>query len=170
MLKGARADICRKNKIKQAPRKRVKTDYHFHHPKKVRIKPFYFCPNKKRLSEFNFESMNQRPKFEIRIEQARTSIHTNDGEFSIEFIGMGKGRGRIRKERVRLGMPVQKRLDAKSQGLDILDPGKRSWNHNINKSHNMLLFDIEKNRPFEIKIWSLMQYNNINIIWHGPKN
>jgi len=169
MLKGARADICRKSKIKRPSAKGLKFDYHFDPQKKVRINGNYFCPNQKRLSRFNFGSMNQAANFQIRIEQARTSIHTNDGEFSIEFIAMGKGRGRVRKERVRLGMPVSKRLDAKSQGLDILDPAKKSWNHNINKSHNMLLFDIEKGRPFEIKIWSLMQYNNINIIWHGPK-
>ena len=137
--------------------------------KKIRITGLQICPNEKQGQYFTFGSMNRGENFQIRIEQARTSIYTNDGEFSIEFIGMGKGKGRIRKERVRLGMPVSKRLEAKSKGLDILDPAKRSWSHNINKSHNMLLFDIEKGRPFEIKIWSLMQYNNINILWNGPK-
>jgi len=118
---------------------------------------------------FTFGSMNQGENIGIRIEQARTSIYTNDGEFSIEFIGMGKGRSRIRKERVRLGTPVSKRLLAKANDLETPPSAERSWNHNINKSHNMLLFDIEKQRPFEIKIWCLMQYNNLNILWHVSK-
>ncbi len=87
----------------------------------------------------------------------------------MEFIGVGKGRGRIRKERVRLGLPVSKRKEAKANCLESPEAPKRSWNHNINKSHNLLLFDIKKNSPFEIKIWALMQYNNLNILWHVAK-
>ena len=119
---------------------------------------------------FTFGSMIKDEKFEIRPQQALTYIHTNYGEFSIEFIKMGKDGGRARKERVRLGLPVNERKLAKANGLDMPNGApQRSWNHDINKSHNLLLFDIEKNRPFEIKIWALMQYNNLNIRWHVAK-
>jgi hypothetical protein len=116
--------------------------------------------------------MNRGENFEIRPQQALNEIYNNDGEFSMEFIGVGKGRGRIRKERVRFTLPVSKGKavkEAKANGLEAPESPKRSWNHNINKSHNLLLFDIEKNSPFEIKIWALMQYNNLNILWHVAK-
>jgi len=45
----------------------------------------------------------------------------------------------------------------------------KSWGHQVNKSHNLLLFDIQKNRPFEIKIALLMAFNKILVRWHNEK-
>jgi hypothetical protein len=92
-----------------------------------------------------------------------TLIYTNENEFSIEFLKVD-GSQRVRKPRVRLGVPPSQAKIAKLQGRALSN--QKDWGHQINKSHNLLLFDIEKNRPFEIKIPLLMEVNNIKVRWH----
>lgn len=105
----------------------------------------------------------------IRIRQALDYIYSGFGEFSLSFISTD-GKRKVVKPRVRLGAPPSKRKSAKlfGQALDQEAP-KREWNHHINRSHNLLLFDIQKNRPFELKICLLTSINNTKIIWHVRK-
>ena len=100
---------------------------------------------------------------ELRIRDMLTLIYTNENEFSIEFLKVD-GLQRVRKPRVRLGIPPSAAKIAKLQGRALSN--QKDWGHQINKSHNLLLFDIEKNRPFEIKIPLLMEVNNIKVRWH----
>lgn len=104
----------------------------------------------------------------IRIRQALDLIHTSFDEFSITFI-KSNGREKSFKKRVRLGVPPSAKKVAKIRGMKGNSDSQKEWGHHINKSHNLLLFDIEKNRPFELKICLLTSFNGINIIWHVKK-
>jgi hypothetical protein len=113
--------------------------------------------------------MEPAKKMEIRIQQALTAIRTSLDIFPIEFI-KADGSGRVRKERVCLGVPPsRKKIAAASGNPELVEPPKRNWNHNINASHNLLLYDMDAKHPFEIKICLLMSWNNLNILWHVPK-
>jgi hypothetical protein len=105
----------------------------------------------------------------LNIHSALTLIHTSMGEFSLSFLKVDGSR-RVYKPRVRIGTAPNRARKGKSNEAAPVDAlGKRDWNHNINKAHNLLLFDLEKNRPFELKICLLMAFNQIEIDWHGPK-
>ena len=103
---------------------------------------------------------------ELRIGQILTMIHTNMGEFEIEFIRKD-GTERVTKQRVRTGVPPSESKLKKMRGEPV--GANKSWGHQVNKSHNLLLFDIQKNRPFEIKIALLMAFNKILVRWHNEK-
>jgi hypothetical protein len=104
---------------------------------------------------------------ELRIENILTLIHTSLDEFSVGFI-RANGSERVFKPRVRLGIPPSERKLRELQGEKFTE--KVNWNQNIKKQHNLLLFDVEKNRPFEIKIPLLMEYNKILVRWYVAKN
>jgi hypothetical protein len=103
---------------------------------------------------------------ELRIGQILTMIHTTLGEFEIEFIRKD-GSERVIKPRVRIGVPPSEGKMKKLRGEPVV--ANKSWGHQINRSHNLLLFDIQKNRPFEIKIALLMAFNKILVRWHNEK-
>jgi hypothetical protein len=103
---------------------------------------------------------------EIRIQQALTAIRTSMQPFSIEFFRVD-GSGRTRKENVCLGVPPKPRT-AKPSAEGAGSPSK-VWNHQINQSHNLLLFDMNAMRPFEVKICLLMAFNDYKIRWHVAK-
>jgi len=103
---------------------------------------------------------------ELRIGQILTMIHTTLGEFEIEFIRKD-GTERVIKPRVRIGVPPSEGKMKKLRGEPV--GVNKSWGHQINRSHNLLLFDIQKNRPFEIKIALLMAFNKILVRWHNEK-
>lgn len=103
---------------------------------------------------------------EFRIGQILTMIHTTLGEFEIEFIRKD-GSERVTKPRVRIGIPPSESKMRKLRGEPVV--ANKSWGHQINRSHNLLLFDIQKNRPFEIKIALLMAFNKILVRWHNEK-
>lgn len=104
---------------------------------------------------------------ELRIRDMLTLIYTNENEFSIGFLKVD-GSARVYKPRVRLGIPPSKAKIARLQGRALSNT--KEWGHQINKSHNLLLFDVEKNHPFEIKIPLLMEVNNIKVRWHVKNN
>jgi hypothetical protein len=105
----------------------------------------------------------------IRIRQALDYINSGYGEFSLTFISVD-GTRKVFKPRVRLGAPPSRKKAAKIFGQVLPnEPDKKDWNHAINQSHNLLLFDIQKNRPFELKICLLTSINNTKIIWHVPR-
>jgi hypothetical protein len=109
---------------------------------------------------------NGGPKGEIRIQQALTLIHTSYEEILVSFVTVS---GQYRKnKRVRLGVPPSEKKPKALSGIDSGEP-KKSWNHQINRSHNLLLFDVEKQRPFELKICLLTSVNNLKIRWHVKK-
>ena len=103
---------------------------------------------------------------ELRIGQILTMMHTSLGEFEIEFIRKD-GTERVTKPRVRMGIPPSESKMRKLRGEPITS-GK-NWGHQVNRQHNLLLFDIQKNRPFEIKIALLMAFNKIQVRWHNEK-
>ncbi len=103
-------------------------------------------------------------------------INTCMDEFEIEFIRKD-GSERVIKPRVRLGTPVKKsalenlkgnQVGTKSE-LSRNQVEKKSWGHNINRQHNLLLYDVEKKRPFEIKIALLMSFNKMLVRWSNEK-
>lgn len=103
---------------------------------------------------------------ELKINQILTMIHTSTGEFEIEFIRKD-GSERVTKPRVRTGTPASASKLRKLRGEPVI--AGKSWGHQVNKEHNLLLFDIEKNRPFEIKIALLMAFNKILVRWYNEK-
>jgi hypothetical protein len=104
----------------------------------------------------------------IRIRQVLDLIYSSFDDFSLTFIKTN-GKDKVFKKRVRLGVPPSLKKLAKMHGLPSEGQNSSSWNHQINKSHNLLLFDIDKNRPFEVKICLLTSFNGIKINWHVPK-
>lgn len=104
----------------------------------------------------------------IRIRQALDYIHTTFDEFSITFI-KANGKEKSCKKRVRLGVPPSPKRMARLSGISENQPSKKDWGHHVNKSHNLLLYDIEKRRPFELKICLLTSLNGLKIIWHVQK-
>jgi hypothetical protein len=104
----------------------------------------------------------------IRIRQVLDLIYSSFDDFSLTFVKTN-GIEKVFKKRVRLGVPPSLKKLAKMQGLPSEEKKNSEWNHQINKSHNLLLFDIEKNRPFEVKICLLTSFNGIKINWHVPK-
>lgn len=104
----------------------------------------------------------------IRIRQALDLIHTSYDEFSITFIKTN-GKEKVFKKRVRLGVPPSAKKMARISGISENGESKKDWGHHVNKSHNLLLYDIEKRRPFELKICLLTSFNGIKIIWHVQK-
>ncbi len=96
-------------------------------------------------------------------------IHSSTDEFEIGFVKVN-GSERVIKKRVRLGVPVSesKIKQMENKFLSKSESGKE-WNHKINKSHNLLLFDLEKNKPFEIKIPLIMEFNKILVRWYVEK-
>jgi hypothetical protein len=96
-------------------------------------------------------------------------IHTSTDEFSIGFVKVD-GSQRVVKNRVRLGVPASEAKINRLQSKALSPNGStKDWNHQINQSHNLLLFDIDKNRPFEVKIPLLMEFNKILVRWHNEK-
>lgn len=106
---------------------------------------------------------------ELSIKSILTMIHTSQDEFSLTFIRVN-GSERVTKPRVRIGVPVSdsKKKQMESKFLSKSESGKE-WNHQINRSHNLLLFDIQKNKPFEVKIPLIMAFNNILVRWYNEK-
>lgn len=106
---------------------------------------------------------------ELSIKSILTMIHTSQDEFALTFIRVD-GSERVTKPRVRVGVPVSdsKKKQMESKFLSKSEPGKE-WNHQINRSHNLLLFDIQKNKPFEVKIPLIMAFNNILVRWYNEK-
>jgi hypothetical protein len=108
---------------------------------------------------------------ELSIRAILTMIQTSTEEFSIGFVKVD-GSERVIKKRVRLGVPPSEakisRLQAEGLTNSPTESGK-DWNHQLNKSHNLLLFDLEKNRPFEVKIPLIMEFNNILVRWYNEK-
>lgn len=106
---------------------------------------------------------------ELNIRSILTMIHTSTDEFEIGFVKVN-GFERVIKKRVRLGVPASesKIKQIESKVLSNAGPDKE-WNHKINKSHNLLLFDLEKNKPFEIKIPLIMEFNKILVRWYVEK-
>lgn len=102
----------------------------------------------------------------LKIHDALTLIHNSVTEFSLSF-WKRDGSELVQKARVRVNRPPvysknPRKLDAERQQI-------REWNHHINRSHNLLLFDIEKNHPFEVKICLIMAYNDVKIDWTNGK-
>jgi hypothetical protein len=104
----------------------------------------------------------------IRIRQVLDLIYSSFDDFSLTFVKTN-GLDKVFKKKVRLGVPPSLKKLAKMQGLTTEEKSSSTWNHQINKSHNLLLFDIEKNRPFEVKICLLTSFNGIKIVWHVSK-
>jgi hypothetical protein len=103
----------------------------------------------------------------IRIRQVLDLIYSGYDDFEITFI---KTNGKEKSfKKARLGVPPSEKRLAKMQGIANESPSKKDWSHHVNKSHNLLLFDVEKNRPFELKICLLTSFNGMKIIWHVPK-
>jgi hypothetical protein len=104
----------------------------------------------------------------IRIRQALDLIYSSYDDFEIAFMKTN-GKEKSIKKRVRLGVPPSSKKMAKIQGVDFKQESGKEWNHRIKKSHNLLLYDIEKRHAFELKICLLVSFNGLKIIWHVEK-
>lgn len=103
---------------------------------------------------------------ELRIQQALTMINTCMDEFEIEFIRVD-GSERVCKSKVRLGTPVTKANLDRLSGISTKK--SKVWGQNINRQHNLMLYDVDKRRPFQIKIALLMSFNKMLIRWSNEK-
>jgi hypothetical protein len=99
---------------------------------------------------------------DLSIHDALAIIHNSMGEFELDFISE-KSMARKVKRRVRLAS-VPKRQDIRQRWAQN-DSFKKQER---NRAHTLLLFDIEENHPFSVKIPLIMGLNGISVR-HGKK-